>query len=277
MSDENYRAAALQMNSQADLSYNFEQAYELIADAAGRECRLVCLPENFPWMGALEERSRRAGKIAGETRKFLADTASEFGIWLSGGTYPEPAGEDSPGGRVYARSPLLNPRGETVATYDKIHLFDVDLPGGESYRESDYIQPGEPEPVVWRSGETGSLGLSVCYDLRFPELYRALSARGAQVLLVPSAFTHTTGRDHWQALLRARAVENTCWVVAAAQTGVHGRDRATWGHALIADPWGRVVDEAGTAPGMAVAEIDFGRLEEVRRAIPSLKHRRMGP
>lgn len=277
MSNGNYRAAALQMNSQADLEYNFEQAYELIAAAAGRGCRLVCLPENFPWMGELDERSRRAGEIAGETRRFLADTASEFGIWLSGGTYPEPAEEDSTGGRVYARSPLLNPRGEAVATYDKIHLFDVDLPGGESYRESEYIRPGEPEPVVWTSEETGSLGLSVCYDLRFPELYRALSARGAQVLLVPSAFTHTTGRDHWRALLRARAVENTCWVVAAAQTGVHGRRRATWGHALIADPWGRVVDEAGTGRGMALAEIDFGRLEEVRRSIPSLKHRRMGP
>lgn len=275
MSGDNYRAAALQMNSQADLQLNFEQAHELIAGAAGRECRLICLPENFPWMGALDERSRRAGEIAGETRKFLADAASEFGIWLSGGTYPEPAGEDSSDGRVYARSPLLNPRGEIVAAYDKMHLFDVDLPGDESYRESDYIRPGETGPVVWSSPETGSLGLSVCYDLRFPELYRALSARGAQVLLVPSAFTHTTGRDHWRTLLRARAVENTCWVVAAAQTGVHGRSRSTWGHALIADPWGRVADEAGTAPGMAVAEIDFGRLEEVRRSIPSLRHRRM--
>ncbi len=270
-----YLAAALQMNSQPDPEANIEQARSLVKGAAERGCRLVCLPENFPWMGNPGKRSERSDRIANSARAFLSEASSEYGVWLSGGTYPEPIRDPEAKGKVYARSLLLNPEGETVASYDKMHLFDVDLPGGESYRESDYIEPGAAEPVVADTGETGKLGLSVCYDLRFPELYRALADRNAQVLLVPSAFTRTTGRDHWHALLRARAIENTCYVIAAAQTGEHGGNRETFGHAMILDPWGRILADAGTGVGMAVAEIDFKRLEEVRRSLPSLGHRRI--
>lgn len=270
-----YLAAALQMNSQPDPEMNIEQARSLVKEAAERGCRLVCLPENFPWMGNPGERSERSDGIAKSARAFLSKTSSEYGVWLSGGTYPEPLRGPEAKGKVNARSLLLNPGGETVASYDKMHLFDVDLPGGETYRESDYIEPGAAEPVVADTGEVGKLGLTVCYDLRFPELYRALADRNAQVLLVPSAFTRTTGRDHWHALLRARAIENTCYLIAAAQTGEHGGNRETFGHAMILDPWGRTLADAGTGVGMAVAEINFNRLKEVRRSLPSLEHRRI--
>lgn len=270
-----YLAAALQMNSQPDPESNIQQARSLVKKAAERGCRLVCLPENFPWMGNPRERAERSERIAKSARDFLAEVSSDYGVWLSGGTYPEPLRDSGKKGKVYARSLLMSPEGKTVASYDKMHLFDVDLPGGESYRESDYIEPGAPDPVVSDTGEIGKLGLTVCYDLRFPELYRALSGRNAQVLLVPSAFTRTTGGDHWHALLRARAIENTCYVIAAAQTGKHGGSRETYGHAMILDPWGKVLADAGTGVGLAVAEIDYKRLREVRRSLPSLEHRRI--
>ncbi|MDZ7774014.1 MAG: carbon-nitrogen hydrolase family protein [Balneolaceae bacterium] len=267
------KVAALQMNSQPDLDYNLDQAYRLVRQAAFEGCRMACLPENFSWMARPEERAGRAAEIASRSRAFLRETSAEFDIWIAGGTYPEPDG--APGGLIFARSELVGPDGELRASYDKMHLFDVDLPGGESYRESDFIAPGQGGPTVSEDPETGAVGLSVCYDLRFPELYRALSDRGAQMLLVPSAFTRTTGQAHWHPLLRARAIENTCWVVAAAQHGRHGDNRHTFGHALIADPWGEISAEKPEGTGMAVAELDPVRLEEVRRALPSLKHRRL--
>ncbi|MFH5832422.1 carbon-nitrogen hydrolase family protein [Halalkalibaculum sp. DA384] len=268
---ESYRAAVVQMNSQPDFNYNLEQAYEEVRKAAKGGARLVALPENFVFLGSLEARMEQAEEIGKRTPDFLKDTAQEFGIYLLGGSYPTPAGN----GKVYNCSLLVDPEGKTLARYNKIHLFDVELPEGESYRESDYVESGKNRPVVSRAGEIGNIGMSICYDLRFPELYRSLTERQAEVLCVPSAFTATTGRDHWKPLLRARAIENTAYVLAPAQTGTHGKKRTTHGHSLIVDPWGEVLADAGKEAGIATAVIDPSRLKEVRRRIPSLDHRKI--
>ena len=263
--------AAIQMNSQPDLDHNLDQAGNLIREAAGEGARFVGLPENFAFLGNLGQRIEQSVEISTQAEKFLHAMASEYGIYLLGGSFPVLAAS----GKVLNRSLLLGPEGEELARYDKIHLFDVDLEGGESYRESDYVEAGDIEAVVYPCGEIGNVGLSICYDLRFPELYRELAGKGAEVLTVPSAFTRTTGKDHWVPLLRARAIENTSYVFAPAQTGVHGANRETYGHSLIVDPWGRVLADGGTEMGVCYAELDGGRLEEARASIPSLKHRRM--
>lgn len=268
---ELYRAAAIQMNSQPDFDHNLEQAYELIGRAAKNGARFVGLPENFTFLGNLEARIERAEEIAGRTPDFLKEVAREFDIYLLGGSYAAPAGN----GKVYNRSLLIDPDGNTLARYNKIHLFDVELPKGESYRESDYVESGKNRPVVSRASEIGNIGMSICYDLRFPELYRSLTERQADVLCVPSAFTATTGKDHWEPLLRARAIENTAYVVAPAQTGTHGKNRKTHGHSLIIDPWGKILSDAGREIGFAIAEMDPEYIKEVRQRIPSLDHRQL--
>lgn len=262
-------AAAVQMNSQPDLDHNLEQAYGLIEKAAGNGARFIGLPENFAFLGDLEARMNQADTIAERVPSFLEDTAAEFEIYLLGGSYPVPDGK----GKVYNHSRLLGPDGKILARYDKIHLFDVDLPEGESYRESDFVHAGENGPAIFRSDEIGNLGLTVCYDLRFPELYRKLTQAGAEILCVPSAFTATTGKDHWEPLLRARAIENTAYVFAPAQTGTHGKKRKTHGQSLIIDPWGELLADGGTGTGIVYADLESDRLKEVRRRIPSLQHR----
>ncbi len=264
-----YKAAVVQMNSQTDLNTNLEQAYQLIKQAAGN--RAVGIPENFAFLGGLSMRIKRAGEIAERVPEFLSETAAEFGIYLVGGSYPVPASDE----KVYNHATIYGPKGQELSSYNKIHLFDVTLSNNEAYRESDYVEAGEPEPVVYESSDIGSWGLSVCYDLRFPELYRRLVSEGAEILSVPSAFTYTTGQDHWKVLLRSRAIENTSYVFAPAQTGLHGEDRRTWGHAMIIDPWGKIMADAGTDPGVAYADIEPEKLNEVRTQIPSLNHRRM--
>lgn len=264
-----YKAAAVQMNSQPDIDLNFEAARKWIRTAASQGARLAGLPEYFSFLGDLHERQERAGEISKRSSQFLKETAAEFSIYLLGGTIPVPADDQ----RTYNRSLFIGPAGDVLASYDKIHLFDVDLSDEEQYRESDDIKPGSNEPVTVSEKELGRLGLSVCYDLRFPELYRALTAKGAELLTVPSAFTATTGKDHWEPLLRARAIENTAYVFAPAQTGTHGRNRVTHGHALIIDPWGTILADAGTDEGIAVAQIESERISQVRRQIPSLEHR----
>lgn len=268
---ETYRAAAIQMNSQPDFDHNLEQAYELIKRAAGQGVRLVGLPENFTFLGDLNTRLEQAEEIAERTPEFLKDAANEFNIYLLGGSHQVPAEN----GKIYNRSLLVGPDGNILARYNKIHLFDVDLPDGESYHESDYVESGKNRPVVSRTKEIGNIGLSICYDLRFPELYRSLIERQAELLCVPSAFTATTGRDHWQPLLQARAIENTAYVFAPAQTGTHGKNRKTHGHSLIIDPWGNILADGGEGIGVAIAEINPERLKEVRERIPSLEHRSM--
>ncbi|MDZ7660194.1 carbon-nitrogen hydrolase family protein [Fodinibius sp.] len=271
MISESYKAAVIQMNSQTDLQANLDSAYLYIEESAEKGAKVVGLPENFSFLGGLSMRMKKADKIAEKVPKFLAETAKEFEIYLMGGSYPVPAGN----GKVYNHSPLYTPKGNEKQSYNKIHLFDVDLDDDESYRESDYVQAGDPEAVIYESDQIGNWGLSVCYDLRFPEFYRNLVDNGAEILSIPSAFTYTTGQDHWRPLLRARAIENTSYVFAPAQTGLHGKNRKTWGHAMIIDPWGRVMADAGQEPGIAIAEIDPHTIKQVRSQIPSLNHRRM--
>jgi predicted amidohydrolase len=267
-----YKAAVIQMNSNTDLEVNLEQAYNFIKQAVKQGADIAGLPENFAFLGGLSMRMKRADEIASKVPAFLAETAEEFGIYLLGGSYPVPAAENN---KVYNHSTLYGPTGKKLKSYNKIHLFDVHLDEKETYRESDYVEPGIPEPAIWQDEQIGSWGLTVCYDLRFPELYRNLANDGADVLSIPSAFTYTTGQSHWKTLLKARAIENTSYVFAPAQTGLHGKDRRTWGHAMIVDPWGTVIADAGTEPGIAIAEISPKKLKEVRNKIPSLKHQRI--
>lgn len=266
-----YKAAVVQMNSQTDLDANFEQAYSLIKKAAAEGVVVAGLPENFAFLGGISMRMEKADIIAERSAAFLSETAKEFDIYLLGGSYPVPASKE----KVYNHSVLIGPDGEELISYNKIHLFDVDLSNDEAYRESDYIKPGDVRAKICRSDEIGNWGLSVCYDIRFPEYYRKLTRQGAEILTVPAAFTYTTGQHHWEPLLRSRAIENTCYVFAPAQTGVHGKSRKTWGHAMIIDPWGTIIADAETEPGIAVAEIDPQKIQKVRAKIPSLNHRRL--
>jgi len=266
-----YKAAAIQMNSQPDVDHNLNQAYELLEKAATAGVVFAGLPENFAFLGNLNLRLKQAEYIAKKTYPFLQRTAREFGLYLLGGSYPVPAGD----GKTYNRSILFSPNGEELVQYDKIHLFDVDLPAGETYRESDFVKAGKNEASVYLSDTLGNIGLTICYDLRFPELYRKIMDKKADILCIPSAFTETTGRDHWNPLLRARAIENTAYVIAPAQTGLHGDKRKTYGHSMIIDPWGNILQEVNRETGLAIAEISPDRINHVRQQIPSLDHRVM--
>ncbi len=269
------KVAALQMTSGADVAANLEQARVLLEEAATRGALLAVLPENFSFMG-LKDADKRAIAEAdgsGPAQEFLAATARRLRLWIVGGTVPLRAGTD---GRVAAASLVYDGDGRRVARYDKIHLFDVDIPGrAESYRESAHVAPGASATVL--DTPVGKLGLSVCYDVRFPELYRHLSALGAQLLAVPSAFTGPTGRAHWETLLRARAIENLCYVVAPAQSGFHSSGRETYGDTMIVDFWGRILQRIPRGRGCAVAEVDLARLAGVRESFPALGHRTFMP
>ena len=268
-----FRAAVVQMQSTSDAEANFAQASDLVKRAARAGAQLVATPENTNYLGPHEEKVRRAEPLDGPTVAGFAGLARQHAIHLLLGSYNERAPGDA--GRCYNTSVLFSPAGEVLAVYRKIHLFDVDVPGGVTFQESQTVVPGES--IVVAETELGRLGLSICYDLRFGELYRALVARGAECLLVPSAFTLTTGRDHWEPLLRARAIETQCYVLAPAQWGRHDDAglKESYGHALIADPWGLVTARASDGPGFALAEIDLERVARVRRAIPVAAHRRL--
>jgi predicted amidohydrolase len=266
---KSYLAAAIQMTSVPDLQKNLMQAEELIDLAVRQGAELVGLPENFPFMGEEEEKLAQAEAIGRESEKFLKTMAQRFQVTILGGGFPVPVGN----GKVYNTALLVSPTGEELARYEKVHLFDVNVPDGNTYRESGTVLAGLRMPPVYPSKDLGNLGLSVCYDVRFPELYRHLSQMGSEVLFVPAAFTAYTGKDHWQVLLQARAIENTCYILAPAQTGRHYAMRQTHGHAMIVDPWGTVLADAGDKPGVAIASIDPTRLDQVRRQMPSLQHR----
>lgn len=268
-------AAVIQMTSSPDVSGNLAVARGLLERARAEGAVLAALPENFAIMGRREADKLEAAELPGEgpIQAFLGHCARELGLWIVGGTIPLQVEGES--GRVAAASLLFDDRGRCLARYDKIHLFDVDIPGRqERYRESATVVPGGV-PVV-ASTPIGRLGLSVCYDVRFPELYRLLQAQGAEALSIASAFTGPTGRAHWDLLVRARAVENLCYALAPAQSGIHANGRETWGESMIVDPWGQVlarVCEPG--PGLAVAEIDRTVQQEVRERFPTLLHRRI--
>ncbi|MEM8643001.1 MAG: carbon-nitrogen hydrolase family protein [Cyanobacteria bacterium P01_G01_bin.54] len=264
-----YIAAALQMTSKPSVTDNLLQAEELIELAVRQGAELVCLPENFAYMGPEAEKLAQAQAIARSTQQFLKTMAQRYQVMVLGGGFPLPVTGD----KVYNLAILVAANGEVVSQYAKVHLFDVDLPDENTYCESSTVQAGTELPSVYHSEMLGNLGVSVCYDVRFPELYRHLAKLGADVLFVPAAFTAYTGKDHWQVLLQARAIENTCYVIAPAQTGNHYDRRYTHGHAMIVDPWGTIVADAGEEPGVALAEISPTTLEQVRRQMPCLQHR----
>lgn len=266
---KSYLAAAIQMTSLPDLQHNLLQAEELIDLAVRRGAELVSLPENFAFLGNEPAKIQQAAEIATESEKFLKTMARRYQITILGGGFPVPAKD----GKVYNTALLISVDGEELARYEKVHLFDVELPDGNIYQESTMVVAGQQPAPIYKSPTLGNLGLSVCYDVRFPELYRAMTQAGANVLFVPAAFTAFTGKDHWQILLQARAIENTSYVIAPAQTGQHNSRRQSHGHAMIVDPWGVVLADAGTEPGMAIANIQPQRLEQVRRQMPALNHR----
>ena len=266
------KIAAVQMVSAPEWQANREAAAGLVAGAVDAGAKLVVLPEYFCIMGRKDTDKLDLAEVPGDgpIQTFLSDTARRHAIWLVGGTLPVRSGV---AGRAFNRSIVYAPDGSAAAHYDKIHLFAYDN-GRESYDEGRSLLAGGA-PVAVQAGPL-RVGLSICYDLRFPELYRALMAeRPCDVLVVPSAFTYTTGRAHWELLLRARAVENQCYVVAAAQGGTHLNGRRTWGHSMVVDPWGEVLDMREEGQGVAAAEVDFERLAQVRLQLPALRQRRL--
>lgn len=268
------RVAAIQMVSGTRVSDNLAAAARLIARAAEAGAALVALPENFALMPAQDAERLEAAEHdgAGPIQDFLAQQARAHRVWLVGGTIPI-VSASSPG-KVRAACLLYDDRGRRVARYDKIHLFDVRLANGEQYRESHTIEPGT-EPVA-ADTPFGRLGLAVCYDLRFPELFRRLLDTGAEFYVVPSAFTAYTGRAHWETLVRARAIENQAYVIAPAQGGRHANGRETHGDSMIVGPWGEVLGRcARGGEGVVVAELEREALAAVRRGLPSIAHRRL--
>ncbi|MCW0022260.1 carbon-nitrogen hydrolase family protein [Burkholderia pseudomallei] len=262
-----FPVAALQMVSTPDRERNLAEAGRLIADAAASGARLVLLPEYFCFMGhqdtdklALAEAYRD-----GPIQRFLAERAKAHGIWVIGGTLPLKAPEPS---RVLNTTLVFDPQGREAARYDKIHLFNFEK-GDESFDEARTIRPGDA--VRTFDAPFGRVGLSVCYDLRFPELYRRMG--DCAMIVVPSAFTYTTGRAHWETLLRARAVENQCYMLAAAQGGKHENGRRTWGRSMLVDPWGEIVAVRDEGAGVVAGEIDPARIADVRQSLPAWRHR----
>ncbi len=265
--------AAVQMTSGPDVGANLAIAQPLIAQAAERGAAVVLLPENFNFIGRRDSDKRDIAEVpgSGPTQDFLAAAAVRHGITLIGGT--QPLRSEAEDGRVTNSTLVYDPAGQCVARYDKMHLFDVDVPGkpGESYRESAHVAPGRQ--VVTVDTPIGCVGLSVCYDMRFPELYRRLVTAGAQILVMPAAFTVPTGRAHWATLLRARAIENLSYVFAAAQSGVHPNGRETYGDTIAIDPWGRVLQRLPRGSGVITANVDLDALRRVRVEFPALSNR----
>jgi len=264
------RAAVAQMTSTADVARNLDTAERLIAEAVAQGARLVGLPENFAFLRSEGQPIPQPQTLDGPWLQRMAAVARQHAILLLLGSLPERVAGDT---RVHNTSVLLGPDGRPIAVYRKVHLFDIDLPGMESLKESKAVLPGRE--LVLAPTEWGPIGLSICYDLRFPELYRELTRRGAVALAVPSAFTERTGKDHWEVLLRARAIENLAYVLAPAQVGLHGEGRSSHGHAMIVDPWGSVLAQVPGGEGVAVADLDLDRLERLRSELPALRHVRL--
>jgi len=280
------KVAAIQMTSTRDVATNLREAGRLVADAAKQGAKLVVLPENFSFLGATDaDRVAAIEKFGdGPAQRFLAETAESLGVWIVGGTIPIRDGGG--GGRASSRSLLVGPDGRVAAHYDKIHLFDVDIPdatardGGsagtssrpEKYSESATTLAGTR--VVAAKTPLARIGMTVCYDIRFPALFHRLSVLGTDIIVVPAAFTVPTGEVHWLPLLQARAIESLVYVVAAGQWGEHAGGRKTYGHSLIVGPWGERLGELPAGPGVVCADLDMIRLEELRGRFPTIQHRR---
>jgi predicted amidohydrolase len=265
-----YLAAAIQMNTGAEKPANLERAERLVRVGAARGANLVALPEVFNWRGKRNEQAAAAETLDGQTLTLMSRLARELQIHIVAGSITEHVAGDS---RCYNTSVLLDPDGKQIAVYRKIHLFDIDLPGRVTVRESDTKIAGDD--VVTASTPLGAIGLSICYDLRFPELYRRLTFAGAQIIAIPSAFTFPTGEAHWEALIRARAIENQAYVIAPAQFGPNVYGYSDYGNSMIVDSWGRVLARAADQEGVVVAPIDLEYQERVRRELPALKHARL--
>lgn len=261
------RAAVIQMNSQNDPGHNLQAAEVLLASAARQNATYALLPENFAFLGSEQEKLAKGREIHTAAMEFLQAAAKRFNMTITGGGLPV----ESPGGKFYNSAITVNPAGEVIHRYDKLHLFDAKPGDNVSYQESRSTESGSPELSLFEQGEL-SVGMTICYDVRFPALYRLYARKGAQVLCIPAAFTRLTGAAHWHALLRSRAIENTCYVLAAAQCGSHFGGRETYGHSMIIDPWGEVVAELEDRPGFLVADLDIGRINDVRARLPSLTH-----
>ncbi|HEX3396061.1 MAG TPA: carbon-nitrogen hydrolase family protein [Steroidobacteraceae bacterium] len=268
------RVAAIQMTSSHVVAENLAEAGVLLHEAKEAGALITCLPENFSFIGLKDADKLHVAEADGQgvVQAFLSDAARQLNMWILGGTIVIRTDDSN---RVANASLLFDGAGKRVARYDKIHLFDVTIPGrNEQYRESTHVLPGR-EPVL-ADTPVGKLGLSVCYDMRFPELYRELVSQGAEWLAMPAAFTVPTGRAHWETLLRARAIENLCYVVAPAQTGVHTSGRETYGDSLIVDYWGQVLSRLAKGTGVITADIDLASQAESRARFPALDNRQLG-
>lgn len=265
----NVRVAAVQMVSTPRVEENLQTAESLIGEAVGRGAEFIALPEYFPIMGMRDgdKVKVREADGQGQIQEFLASTARRFGIWLVGGSMPLIASTDD---KVLNTTLVFNPQGERVARYDKIHLFGFQK-GEERYNESATIEAGH-QPVAFDT-PFGRVGLSICYDMRFPELYRALGV--CDLLVIPAAFTEVTGRAHWEVLLRARAIENQCYVLSIAQGGKHENGRETHGNSMLINPWGEVLDRLPKGQGVVIGDVDHARIADIRASLPALKHRVM--
>lgn len=262
-----FSVAAVQMRASEEKAANIAEAEKWIRKAAAQGAGVIALPEVFVWRGARKEEAQVAEPIPGPTSARLADLARELSVYILGGSILEQIPD---GDNAYNTSLLFSPEGRVLAKYRKIHLFDVDLKEGGSIRESDTRARGDA--VVVAETELCAMGLSICYDLRFPELYRKMAAQGAQLIFVPSAFTAYTGKAHWEPLLRARAIENLSYVVAPAQFGKHPKSFETYGHSMIIDPWGKILAELLDGPGVVMAEVDLDYLARARAELPCLEH-----
>lgn len=264
------RAACIQMTSGVEIAGNIDQSTSLIRAAHAEGAEIVGMPE----VANLCQKSRRRALEAAQYEEdepaleAWRELAGELNIWLLAGSMVVKTAEDKLVNRAY----MIAPDGSIAAKYDKIHMFDVDLPSGERYRESDLFTPGDKAVLV--DSPWGGIGITICYDVRFPQLYRALAKAGANMIWTSAAFTRTSGKAHWHVMQRARAIETGCWILAPAQCGDHEDGRRTYGHALIVSPWGEVVADAGEATGFIVADLDLGRVAQARQAIPSLSHDR---
>src|ERR1700734_1757435 len=268
------KVAAIQMTSSHVVADNLAAAGELLREAKEAGALIACLPENFSFIGLKDADKLQVAEADGNgaVQTFLRDTAKQLNMWILGGTIVIRTNDAQ---RVANASLLIDAAGKRVARYDKIHLFDVTIPGrDEQYRESTHVRPGR-EPVI-ADTPVGKLGLSVCYDMRFPELYRELVSQGAEWLAMPAAFTVPTGRAHWETLLRARAIENLCYVVAPAQWGTHSSGRETYGDTLVVDYWGQVLARLPSGIGVITAQFDLERQAETRARFPALENRRLG-
>jgi deaminated glutathione amidase len=270
-SSEHLRTGVIQLCSNQDQDNNLARTASLIEKAADQKCSLILLPENFSCMGscdadksAVAEKQDHSSVLA-----FLAEQARKHQVTIIGGTVPLKSDNSK---KIRNSCPVFSASGELIALYDKMHLFDADL-DSEKHYESASVEAGEIPETASVNG--WKIGLSICYDLRFPELYRHYSSVGCNILAIPAAFTRPTGKAHWEVLLRARAIENQAYVIAAGQSGVHPGNRKTWGHSMIVDPWGEVLTASNDGEGLITAELSLNKVKKIREALPALKHRRV--